>query len=266
MNEERLGAAFSALHAVMARLRRDCPWDAAQTHRSLRRYLVEECHEVLAALDEGDAEALRGELGDLLFQIWFHSEVASEDQDHGFDLADVLDGIREKLVRRHPHVFAAESADDAAWVKARWEKAKMAEGRKSRLEGLPPGLPALLAAQVMQEKAAAVGFDWPDVSGVVDKVREEIEELIAELPEDRPPLPEPSAELVHEVGDVLFSVVNLARHLGVVPEDALREANGRFRSRFQHVERRCDEQGLVMDETSLDELEALWQEAKSREP
>ena len=263
MSTDRLAKAVNLLSGVMAQLRQNCPWDAAQTHKSLRRYLIEETHEVLQALDDEDTSALRSELGDLLFQVWFHAEVAFENEVDGFDLADILEGIREKLVRRHPHVFGDETADDKAWVRSRWEKAKMAEGRTSRLEGLPPGLPALLAAQVMQEKAAAVGFDWPDTRGVIEKVREEIEEMIAELPPKTEEQKPPSAALVHEVGDVLFSVVNLARHLGIGSEDALREANTRFRNRFQFVEDATRQRDIPMDEAGLDLLEEFWQKAKA---
>ncbi len=268
MSDDRLKSSFLALSSVMRRLRAGCPWDARQTHASLRRYLIEECHEVLDALDRDSAEDLRAELGDLLFQVWFHSEIASEDED-GFDLADVLDGITEKLVRRHPHVFekAGGGADqDEAWSRAAWERRKMTEGRTSRLEGLPPSLPALLQAQILQEKAASVGFDWPDHRGVLDKVREECGELEEELAAAASSGGTmPTAGMEHELGDLLFTLVNLARKLALNAEDALRMANRRFRERFQYIERAVAASGRPMEDVELDELERLWEQAKAAE-
>ncbi len=268
MSDDRLKSAFLALSSVMRRLRAGCPWDARQSHASLRRYLIEECHEVLDALDRGCAEDLKGELGDLLFQIWFHAEIASESEG-GFDLADVLNGIAEKLVRRHPHVF--EVSDDGGkgekpWSRSAWERRKLAEGRASRLEGLPPGLPALLQSQILQEKAASAGFDWPDHRGVLDKVREECAELEEELEAaDASGGDGPTDGMAHELGDLLFTLVNLARKLELNAEDALRGANRRFRDRFQFIERAVAESGREMEDVELEELERLWQRAKSRD-
>ncbi|MCA9321315.1 MAG: nucleoside triphosphate pyrophosphohydrolase [Planctomycetes bacterium] len=264
VNEDRLKSAICGLASVMSRLRRECPWDRRQSHASLRRYLIEECHEVLDALDREDQDDLRAELGDLLFQIWFHAELASEDEAQGFDLADVIQGVHDKLVRRHPHVFEDETARDADWVRKNWERMKLDEGRRSRLEGLPPGLPALLAAQTIQDKASRVGFDWADYRGALDKLQEELGELQAELPS--PESKEvPSPALTHELGDVLFTIVNLARHLGVVAEDALRTTNQRFCRRFRGVEELAQKMGQDLEGMDVAAMEELWQQAKARE-
>lgn len=263
MSRERIEKAVAELFDVMARLRRECPWDRRQSHESLRRYLLEECHEVLDALDRGDREELKEELGDLLFQIWFHAEVASEHPDEPFGLADVLDGVRRKLIRRHPHVYGEKKIEDAETVRVDWERMKMQEGRSSRLEGLPPGLPALQAAMVLQEKAAKVGFDWPAIGPVLDKVREELDELQAELPEGAPGAPSPA--LRAEFGDLLFALVNLGRWLGLNAEDALRETNLKFRRRFRHVESRAEEEGVPLEEAGLERMDGWWDEAKEAE-
>lgn len=262
MTDQRLRDAFDALTTTMTRLRRDCPWDRVQTHASLRRYLIEESHEVLAALDAEDAEELCGELGDLLFQVWFHAEVASE-ADGGFDMADVLESVNAKLVRRHPHVFGDGEAQDGAAVRRSWEQIKRSEGRRRTFETVPHTLPALLLSQVLQEKAAGVGFDWPTIEGPLAKLREEIGELeeAARVAADG----EPSAEMVHEFGDLLFAMVNTGRHLGLNAEDALREATGRFRSRFEHIEDSIERQGKMLGDVPLEELDRLWDEAKSAE-
>ena len=260
MSEDRLRDAFIGLADVMKRLRKDCPWDRKQTHASLRRYLIEECHEVLAALDAGDDEELRGELGDLLFQVWFHAEVASE-RDGGFDLADVLEGVTRKLVRRHPHVYGDAEARDASAVRASWEDLKRAEGRTRTLESVPPSLPALLLAQVLQEKAAGVGFDWPDTEGPLAKIREELGEL-EEAVREAPPDDGATPEMTHELGDLLFALVNTARHLEINAEDALREASHRFRSRFDHVEDAVLARGEDMRDLPLERLDELWDAAK----
>jgi tetrapyrrole methylase family protein / MazG family protein len=282
-SDERLQAAFLRTSAIMRRLRRECPWDRRQTFASLRRYLLEECHEVLEALDLGDRQALRGELGDLLFQVWFHAEIASEEEG-GFDLADVLNGICEKLTRRHPHVFSDAPAADARAVRRRWDELKMQEGRRSRLEGMPPLLPALLAAQVLQDKAASAGFAWPDASGEIAKVREEIAELTAELeseaaaplapleaaqPEDEvgqartDALPRRRSE---ELGDLLFALVGLGRRFGLNAEDALRAANRRFTTRFRFIEEAARARGQDIQDLSLQTMLALWHDAKACDP
>lgn len=254
-------------------LRARCPWDREQTHATLRPYLVEEAYEVLEALDAvvaadrpGDETAgndldlaydhLEEELGDLLFQVFFHAVLAAEEG--RFTVGDVARGIHDKLVRRHPHVFAApETGVDAAGVAATWDQAKRAEkGRASLLDGIPPGLPALQVAAKLGRKAGAVGFDWPDVEGVWSQVAAELEELRLALAGGDP------AAAADEAGDVLFSVAQLARRLGVEPEGALRGANAKFRHRFQAMEATATRDGTTLGDLDLDGWERLWSEAK----
>jgi tetrapyrrole methylase family protein/MazG family protein len=240
-------------------LRERCPWDREQTHQSLTRHLLEETHEVLeaiAGLGEPDGagvphgiEHLEEELGDLLFQVYFHATIAAETG--GFTLADVARGIHDKLVRRHPHVFGDVEADSAERVMANWEQIKKIEkGRESLMDGIAGDLPALLFAHKVQRKAATVGFDWDGPEPVYAKVIEELCELIVE----------PTAD---ELGDVLFSVVNLARHLGHDPEASLRGAAVRFRDRFGGVERLAAERGISLPDADLATLDALWDEVKA---
>jgi MazG family protein len=244
---------------VMARLRAGCPWDREQTHRSLVPYLIEETYEVVEAIENADAEGLCEELGDLLLQIVFHAQLGAETA--SFTVADVIDALANKMVRRHPHVFGdAEIHDvDAQWVN--WEKLKALEAtgkkRKSRLDGIPRALGALQRGQRMQEKAARVGFDWKSVEGVLDKLTEERREL-AEAREDADP-----ARVREELGDVLFTLVNLARSLGVDAEAAMREANEKFYRRFRLMEADAAQQGRPLNEMPIEELEALWQRAKA---
>lgn len=233
-------------------LREQCPWDREQTHQSLTRHLLEEAHETLEAierLDEpGGIHHLEEELGDLLFQVFFHATLATEAGE--FTLADVARGIHDKLVHRHPHVFGEVEAATADQVVTNWEQIKKAEkGRESLMDGIPSELPALLYAHKVQRKAASVGFDWDAVDPVYAKVTEELDELRA----DR------SAE---ELGDLLFAVVNVARHLGHDPEAALRGAAGKFRDRFRGVERLAAERGIDMVAADLSTLDALWDEIK----
>jgi tetrapyrrole methylase family protein/MazG family protein len=250
------------LQLVMARLRAPdgCPWDREQTHASLRKYLLEETYETLDALDAGDAGALEEELGDLLLQIVFHAQVADEAGE--FDLGDVVAGIVSKLIRRHPHVFGDEQAGDAETVLRNWEALKRAERTargsgdappKSMLDGVSRAMPALAYAQAVQARAARVGFDWPDADGVVEKVAEEARELTAAPPESRQ----------EELGDLVFSVVNLARRLGIDAEEALRAANGKFRARFAAMEATAREAGKTLDEYDAAGLDALWLRAKA---
>ncbi len=265
MNDRAENDTFRRLRELMAALRhpeRGCPWDRAQTHQSLAPYAVEEAYEVAEAAERGDWPALRDELGDLLFQVVFHARVAEEAG--RFDLVDVAEGLIDKMTRRHPHVFAG--ADPAAHGE-RWEAIK-AEERAARgetddsaLVGVSPGLPPLTRAAKLQKRAARVGFDWDAPEPVLDKVREEVDELAAEV-HRRPRDPD---RLQHEIGDLLFAVVNLARHLGVDPEAALRGANRRFESRFRDLEAALKGQGKALEDCDLDELEAAWQAAKARE-
>ena len=237
-------------------LRRECPWDREQTHKTLTRHLLEETYEVLEAIESwaetGDSTHLEEELGDLLFQVEFHAALARERGE--FTMADVARGIHDKLVRRHPHVFGTVEAETPTDVMRNWEQIKKDEkGRSSLMEGIPGSLPALLYAQKVQKKAASVGFDWDDVEGAWPKVLEEIEELrVAE-----------AQDAEGELGDVLFAVVNVSRHLGLDPETALRTATAKFRDRFQGVEALAAERGIDMHAADLATLDALWDEVKA---
>jgi tetrapyrrole methylase family protein/MazG family protein len=254
------GEAFERIVGLMARLRAEngCPWDRAQDLSTLRPYLIEEAYEVLEAVDHGSVHEHREELGDLLLQVVFHAEVRREEG--AFDAADVAHAIADKLVRRHPHVFGDKKAAGPDQAFARWEEMKAKEKvDRSVLAGVPSSLPALLRAQRTQEKAAGVGFDWQKVEGPLDKLEEELKELRRAIDgKDR-------REIEAELGDLLFSVVNVARFLHVTAEDALRGTIQRFASRFTHIERELKARGKSMRQTSLEEMEALWQEAKARE-
>jgi tetrapyrrole methylase family protein/MazG family protein len=250
---------FEAFQEIIARLRAPdgCPWDREQTHLSLRSHLLEETYEVLAALDSEDPTSLKEELGDLLLQILLHAQIAEEDGE--FTMTDVLKGIHTKIVHRHPHVFDDIKLKDAQAVLINWERLKAGEreasgkGKTSLLDGVALTLPALVQAEEYQKRVARVGFDWPDVNGVWDKIGEEIEEIKKATVED---------ERIHEVGDLLFTVVNLARWYKVDPESALRVTNAQFLRRFTHIERSAHERGRSVGELSIDEMEALWQQAK----
>ncbi|WP_258360693.1 nucleoside triphosphate pyrophosphohydrolase [Moorella sulfitireducens (nom. illeg.)] len=252
---------LAGLQEIMARLRGKggCPWDREQDHRSLKRYLVEETYEVLEAIDNGDMYKLCEELGDLLLQVVFHARLAEETGD--FTMADCLETICTKMRRRHPHVFGTAVVNTAGEVLARWDQIKADEKKSSGEEepsvlSVPRGLPALMKALKIQEQAARVGFDWDDVSGVWAKVEEELEELREAVAGNE------RRKQAAEMGDVLFALVNLARWLGVEPEDALQTAIAKFMQRFQYMERRAREKGAVMDGLSLAEMDALWEEAK----
>ncbi len=254
---------FERLTQIIAKLRQQggCPWDQQQNHRSLRPYLLEEAYEVIEALDRGDAEALRSELGDLLLQIVFHAQIAAENDQ--FDIEDVARSINEKLVHRHPHVFGDAEVTGASEVVANWEKLKSEEQansqRGSALDGIPAGLPALHRATKVQKKAARVGFDWDDASGPMAKIAEELAEL-------REAFESEDAEATErELGDLLFAICNLTRFLRIDSESALREAVSRFETRFAAMEQAACEQGKCIAEMSLDELEELWQQAKAEE-
>ena len=246
---------------IMARLRDGCPWDREQTHRTLVPYLIEETYEVVEAIEAEDHDALCEELGDLLLQIVFHAQLGSEVGK--FTVADVIDALSNKMVRRHPHVFGDAVIEDVDSQWRSWEQLKANEAtgkkRKSRLEGIPTALGALQRGQRMQEKAARVGFDWPNIGGVLDKLHEELGELAAarRAKHDDPHVRE-------ELGDVLFTIVNLARSLGIDAETAMREANGKFYRRFAFMEERAAANGKNLSDLSLDELEELWQLAKTQ--
>lgn len=251
------GAAFERLVAIMARLRAPggCPWDREQSLASLRPYLVEETYEVLEALESGSPDDHREELGDLLLQVVFQAELRREEG--AFDAADVAHAIADKLIRRHPHVFGEAQAAGATQALEQWERAKSKEkGGRSIVDGVPRALPALLRAQRTGEKASRVGFDWPDVSGALAKLREELAELEQAVAAGE------RAAIEHELGDLLFSAVNVARYVEVGAEDALHGAVGRYRQRFQYIERRARELGEDMATMGLERMDALWDEAK----
>ncbi len=245
---------------VMARLRRGCPWDREQTHESLVPYLVEETYEVVEAIEARSPVKLCEELGDLLLQIVFHAQLATERG--AFSIADVVDGLSNKMIRRHPHVFGDRAVASVAEVWQNWEQLKSLEPsaakRSSRLDGIPRGLGALQRGQKMQDKAARVGFDWPAIDGIRDKLAEEIGELEAARRDND------LRAVREELGDVLFTIVNLARALGIDAEGAMRAANDKFYRRFTFMERRAEHEGRKLGELTLGELEALWQLAKSQ--
>ena len=255
---DQIGAALPQLVDVMRRLLRPdgCPWDRAQTLESLRPYVVEEAHEVVDAIDRGSPEHLREELGDLLLQIVFQAELAGRQGWFGID--DVVQGICDKLVRRHPHVFGGEDqAESPERALERWEQMKQQEKKdRGALDGVPVALPALLRAVRVGEKAAAVGFDWSDPSGSRAKVDEELQELDAAISEgDR-------QEMEAELGDVLYSLSSLARKHGLDPEAALRGTLDRFSRRFRNAEQTARERGVMLKELDDDQLDELWEEAK----
>lgn len=247
-------ARLAALLEVVLRLRspQGCPWDREQTHASLRATMLEEAYEVLEAIDERSMPKLREELGDVLLQVLMQATIAEEAEE--FTLGDVADSVREKLVRRHPHVFGDRKVSGADEVVRNWEALKAAEyGRQSALDGVQRSLPALQWAWSLQRRAANVGFDWPDVEGALDKVREELDEVRdAKTVEDRE----------NEFGDLLFTMVNVARKLGINPEDALRTATGRFEARFRMMEQHARADGRVLADLNIDELDHYWEAAK----
>jgi MazG family protein len=258
------GERFQRFVELIARLRAPggCPWDREQTHRSLKPMTIEEAYEVLAAIDQGDDGELAGELGDLLLQVVFHAQIATDE--FRFTVGDVIARVHDKMVRRHPHVFADDPASTPGEVLRNWEALKRSERAargeaataESMLDSVLRSLPAVMEALQMTTKVARVGFDWPDARAVLAKVDEELAELKA-APAGR------AAE--EEIGDLLFAIVNLARHLDVDPESALKAANRKFRRRFGYVESRLREAGRQPADASLSEMDALWDEAKARE-
>ena len=249
---------------IMARLRRSCPWDREQTHASLVRYLIEETYEVVEAIEHGTDTELAEELGDLLFQVVFHSQLGTERGK--FSVADVIDGLSNKMIRRHPHVFGDVAVADVDAVWANWEQLKSQEAagqkRTSKLDGIPAHLGALQRGQKMQEKAARVGFDWTDPRDITEKLSEELHEL-AEARIKAGDLRPDDPHVREELGDVLFTVVNLARRLGIDAEGAMRDANAKFERRFRYMEAYAIASGRQLNDMTLDELEDLWQQAKT---
>ena len=248
-----LGEQFLRLIAVVEHLRSEdgCPWDRQQTPQSLLPYLLEETYEVMESITADDAGALKEELGDLLLHIVFQGSLAKEAG--RFTLGDSLNAVSDKLIRRHPHVFGDQRVEDTGDVRRRWEAAKQREkGRTSLLDGVPRTLPALNRARRMQEKAASVGFDWPQAAGVWAKVMEEIEELKAAC------AAEDAAAMQEEFGDALFSLVNLGRFLQLSGEDALRQATNKFEQRFRGIEQELARRGRTVEEATLEEMDGIW--------
>jgi len=289
------GERFERAVAIMARLRAPggCPWDREQTFDTIKQYTLEETYEVLEAIENRDWYELTSELGDLLLQVLFYAEMAKEDGH--FSVDDVLDRLSTKLVTRHPHVFGEVKAETSAQVLRNWEAIKQQERKqrepdrlgedekpKSILDGVSSAMPALLEGLKLSNKAAHVGFDWPNIEGLFDKLKEELEELRHEVNQIPPPGPMPigrgiagargqvlpeelKARLEDEVGDLLFVLVNIARYLNVDPESSLRKTNRKFRRRFQHVEEALRQAGKKPEDASLDEMEAHWQASKNDE-
>ena len=257
------GTSFESFQEIVAHLRAPdgCPWDKEQTHESLRKHLLEESYEAIAAIDSGDFDSMREEFGDLLLQIMLNSQIASEEGE--FTANDVVKGIYDKIIRRHPHVFGDVKVDGVDGVLQNWEKLKEKErkgkGEKEKgiLDGVPISLPALSQAQEYQDRAARVGFDWPEIDGVLDKVKEEIEEIKRA---------ETDFELADEIGDLFFVLVNLARWKKVDAESALRGTNMKFKRRFGYVEQGAKKQERNLSDMKLEEMDALWNEAKKKGP
>jgi ATP diphosphatase len=249
---------IAVLLEVMKRLRDGCPWDKVQSFDTIAPYTIEEAYEVASAIADRDMKALPGELGDLLFQVVFHARMAEE---QGlFDFGDVVEAVTAKMIRRHPHVFGDEAVrKDAAAQKDFWEKLKEAErqetGQTGLLDDVASALPALMRAEKLQRRASSVGFDWNNAHLVIDKIAEEAREVLDATTQ---------AEREEEIGDLLFVVANLARHLKVDPEAALRGANAKFTRRFRHIEAELSAKGTAMGDASLEEMEALWQDAKGK--
>ena len=263
------GEEFTELVELISRLRAPggCPWDREQTHESLKPMMLEEAYEVVEAIDDGDDEGFKGELGDLLLQVVFHSQIATEE--NRFTVAEVIERISSKMIRRHPHVFGEDLAQTSGEVLRNWEAIKEAEleakGKPadggSMLDSVSTKLPAVMEAFQMTTKVSRVDFDWPDVASVLEKLDEEVEELKQAVGDERPS----HKEIAGEVGDLLFVAVNVARLLGIDPESALKTSNRKFRRRFRYIEERLREQGRKPADSDHIEMDALWDEAKERE-
>lgn len=267
----------SRLVEIMTALRTPhtgCPWDLEQDFRSITPYTIEEVYEVVDAIERNDMDDLREELGDLLLQVIYHSQMASEE--NAFDFGDVVEGVTKKMIRRHPHVFGDEKARNAGMAKGAWDRIKALEKaeratqraamgiapkdeKNSLLDDIPPTMPAIIEAVKLQHKASKVGFDWNDPKAVLSKIREELDEMEAEIERND------MDAIEDELGDVLFALANLGRHLDIDPESALRGTNKKFRKRFGYIERNVGSKGQTMESANLDTLEQLWQDAKSEE-
>lgn len=245
--------AFARLLEIMDELREQCPWDKKQTLESLRHLTIEETYELGDAILANDMKELKGEIGDLMLHMVFYAKIASEQE--AFDIADVLNGVCDKLVHRHPHIYGDVEATTEEEVKANWEKLKLKEGKKSVLEGVPKGLPAMVKASRIQEKVRGVGFDWDNRDQVFAKVREELDELQVEVDRN-------SDKVEEEFGDVLFSLINYARFVGINPENALERTNKKFIDRFQLMERYVQAENKSFEEMNLEQMDVFWERAK----
>lgn len=246
---------FSDLVEIVKILRKECPWDRKQTHESIKDNLIEEAYEAVEAIDTDDFSELKKELGDVLLHVVFHSNMAEETDT--FSIGDVIYSIQEKLIRRHPHVFGDANAQDEKQVAENWENIKLKEGKESVLEGIPKQLPALIRSQRMQEKAANVGFDWPEWEQVWDKLEEELQEFKETLEQ------EDHQKSREEFGDLLFSLVNVGRFFDLNAEDSLRSTNRKFIERFQYIEEQLKQEEKKLSEVSLAEMDRHWNDAKS---
>ncbi|MCH8553573.1 MAG: nucleoside triphosphate pyrophosphohydrolase [Schleiferiaceae bacterium] len=247
-------AAFGKLLDIMDDLREKCPWDQKQTMESLSYLTVEETYELTDAISEGNLEEVKKEIGDLMLHMVFYSKIGSEKQ--AFDIADVLNGICEKLIYRHPHIYGDVTVSSEAEVKANWEALKLKEGKKSVLEGVPKSLPALVKAIRIQEKAKGVGFDWDKPEDVWSKVREELQEFEQAMQNQN------TEEAENEFGDLLFSLINFARFKNIHPETALEKTNKKFIKRFQYIEKKANSQNKNIQDLTLAEMDVFWNEAK----
>ena len=249
-------SAFDRLLTIMDELREQCPWDKKQTLQTLRHLTIEETYELGDAILDNNLQEVKKELGDLLLHIVFYAKIGSETND--FDIADVLNTVCEKLIHRHPHIYGDVKVKDEEEVKRNWEKLKLKEGNKSVLEGVPKSLPALVKASRIQEKVAGVGFDWEESQQVWEKVEEELQEFHDEVKEGN------KDEMEAEFGDVLFSLINYAKHLNINAENALERTNKKFISRFQYLEGKAKELGKELSDMTLKEMDVYWEEAKKQ--
>ena len=247
--------AFERLLNIMDDLRAKCPWDMKQTIDSLRYLTLEEVYELSDAIVDGDMQEIKKELGDIMLHLVFYSKIASETDT--FDIIDVLNGVCEKLIHRHPHIYGDVEVADEAEVKANWEKLKLKEGKTSVLEGVPKSLPAMVKSIRIQEKARGVGFDWDDRQQVWDKVQEELMELKTEVDKGD------EQKTTEEFGDLIFSLINYARFVNVNPEDALEKTNKKFIQRFQYMEKQIKAKGQELSDLTLNEMDVYWNEAKT---
>jgi len=250
------GEKFEELWRIMKKLRNECPWDREQTHDSIKAATLEESYELIETIDEKNYKELKGELGDLLLHILFHSVIAEEE--NNFSINEVIDGISAKLIRRHPHIFAETKVKDNDEIMRNWEEIKLGEGRDSVLEGVPKAMPGLARAFRLQEKASKVGFDWDNVDNVWEKVVEELNELKKVANENN------KEEMEKEFGDLFFALTNYARFLGINPENSIRYTNEKFINRFTYVEEKIKETGKKITESSLPEMDKYWEESKKQ--